>query len=146
VRLARTREQLTVGWNERVALPDWGIASLRAKVDTGARSSALHVEHLTPLGTSRVRFEIVLPGRSTPARVVARISRMGRVSSSSGHRDMRYFVRTRVRIGPLEREIEMSLVDRSTLRFRMLLGRTALGGLLVDPARAGLLRKARRGA
>jgi len=97
-----------------------------------------------PIGTGRVRFDIVAPGVRRRG-IVAPVTRRGRVSSSSGHTDVRYFVRTRVRLGPLEREIETSLVDRSTMRFRMLLGRTALTGLLVDPARAGLLRRARRG-
>jgi len=128
-----------------VALPDWDIASVRAKIDTGARSSALHVENVAPLGTRRVRFDVAL-GAGERTSVVAQVSRTGRVSSSSGHRDVRYFVRTRVRLGPVERQIEISLVDRSTMRFPMLLGRTALTGCLIDPARAGLLRRGRRGS
>jgi len=138
--------KVVVGWNERVALPEWRIASLRAKVDTGARSSALHVDNLAPLPGRRVKFDIVVSDTGRRRRhVVARVSRTGHVRSSTGHGAIRYFVRTMVRLGPIEREVELSLVDRSAMRFRMLLGRTALSGLLVDPARAGLLGRPPRG-
>jgi hypothetical protein len=137
--------KITVGWNEWVALPDWRIAALRAKVDTGARTSALHVENIVPLAGRRVRFDIVVSDAGRRSHIVAPVSRTGRVRSSTGHAGTRYFVTTRVQLGPLEREVELSLVDRSAMRFRMLLGRTALAGVLVDPVRARLHGRPARG-
>ena len=140
-----TSRRITVGWNEWVALPAWRIAALRAKVDTGARTSALHVDNITPLPDGQVRFDIVVSDAGRRTHVVAPVSRTGRVRSSTGHTALRYFVTARVRLGPIEREVELSLVDRSSMRFRMLLGRTALSGLLVDPVRARLHGRPPRG-
>lgn len=142
---ARTRGPL-IGWNEYVDLPDWGVRGLRAKVDTGARTSALHVEGIEPVGRDRVRFEIVLDRRRRDrrVRVEARVRRTARVRSSTGHYDTRLFVTTTLRIGELEREVELSLVDRKAMIFRMLLGRSALGGMLIDVDHRCLLGKRRK--
>lgn len=138
--------KLIVGWHEGVALPDWGVPVIQAKLDTGARSSALHVDKIESLPGHRIRFDIVL-SRSGRRRVhvVTHISRTGRVRSSTGHTDTRFFVRTRVQLGTIEREVELSLVDRSVMRFRMLLGRTALSGVLVNPVRTRLLERRSHG-
>ena len=131
-----------IGWSEYVALPQWGIRALRAKADTGARSSALHVEAIEELPRGRVRFDVVLHRlRRRRVTVEARIARRGRVRSSNGHYATRIFVRTRVRIGPIERRVELSLVDRGSMLYRMLLGRRALDGLFVDPHRKNLVGK-----
>ena len=139
---------LVIGWNEYVALPKWGITGLRAKTDTGARTSALHVENIEPVGLRRVRFDVILSRtkRERRVHVEAPITRTGRVRSSTGHYQMRYFVRTVLRIGPAEREVEMSLVDRERMIYRMLLGRSALSGLLIDPRHAGLQGRPKRPA
>lgn len=133
--------KVLIGWNEYVDLPEWGIARLRAKVDTGARSSALHVENVEELSGGRVRFEVVLHRikRDRRVRVTTRVVRRGRVRSSTGHYETRIFVTAPVRIGPVERDVEVSLVDRERMIFRMLLGRSALEGLLVDPVHRALL-------
>lgn len=133
--------RLVVGWNEYVDFPDWGIRGLRAKMDTGARSSALHVDNIEPRSGSRVSFDVVLHRRHRDrrVRVNARVVRRGRVRSSSGHRTLRPFVVTTVRIGPVERKIEVGLVDRGEMVFRLLLGRTALDGIIIDAGRAALL-------
>lgn len=137
-------EKFIVGWNEHVALPDWGIRRLRAKIDTGARSSALHVDRLEALPRDRVGFDVVL-SRKRPRRthVIAPISRVSHVRSSTGHRQMRFFTRVRVQIGPIVRVVEVSLVNRDQMIFRMLLGRMALAGILVDPTHARLLDRAK---
>lgn len=139
-RSSKRAPKLVAGWNERVDLPLWGIRRLPAKVDTGARSSALHVTNLEPHGHFAT-FDVVVGSGVRHRRVRARISRTGHVKSSSGHQDRRYFVRTRIRIGSIERDVELNLVDREGMRFRMLLGRTALSGLLVDPTRARVLSR-----
>lgn len=139
-------EPLVLGWSEYVELPEWGIRRLRAKVDTGARTSALHVENVEELPRGFVRFDVVLHRRHRDRRVHVRtrIRRRGRVLSSSGHWTERIFVSTRVGIGPLEREVELSLIDREKMIHRMLLGRTALTGpILVDVNHRMLLSKPR---
>lgn len=119
-----TKERIIVGWNELVALPDWGVAALPAKIDSGARSSSLHVEDLV-IAADTVHFRLAHgPGQ----RISAPILRQARVISSNGRGDMRVFVRTRLQLGPLLRRIECNLVDRGDMRFPMLIGRSALRG------------------
>lgn len=132
---------LIVGWNEYVALPDWGIAAVRAKMDTGAKSSALHVENVEEVDARHVRFDVVLDRKRSHRRVHVRtpIVRRGRVRSSNGEWSTRIFVRTALRLGPLEREVEFSLVDRARMIHRVLLGRTALEHVFVDVSHRCLL-------
>jgi hypothetical protein len=142
------RQKSTIGWKELVSLPDWGITRLRAKVDTGARTSALHVEELERLPGERVRFRVVLDRKRSHRRVsvTAPIARLGRVLSSSGHYTTRVFVTTTLRIGEVEETIELNLVDRQQLSFRMLLGRTAIADhFLIDAHRAYVLKQPARG-
>jgi hypothetical protein len=117
-----------IGWSEYVDFVDWGLGQLRAKVDTGARTSALHVEDLEVLPDGRVRFHVVRSrsDRHPRVEVIAPVVKWGRVRSSTGFFRKRCFVRTRVRIGDVEKEIEISLVSREKMIFRMLLGRKAL--------------------
>jgi hypothetical protein len=129
------RKPIVIGWVEYVSIPDWRIARLRAKMDTGARSSALHVENIREIGHGRVRFDVRLHRRKTDRKVSveAPIRRRGLVRPSSGHSAWRIFVLVRVRIGSREQDIELSLVDREKMIFRMLIGRSALARhFLVD--------------
>lgn len=131
-------EKVLIGWNEFVDLPDWGIARLGAKIDTGARSSALHVEDLELLSRGRVRFRVVVHRlhRDRHVPVIARVTRRSRVRSSNGQFEHRFFVGTTLKLGPVEKQIEISLVDRGNMIHRMLLGRTALeGDFIVDVSR-----------
>ena len=128
-------EPLVIGWAERVDLPDWGIKRLRAKVDTGARSSALHVENIEELPRDQVSFDVIVNRAKRDRRIHVKtpIVRRGRVRSSTGHKTARFFVKTTLRLGPIEKEIEISLVDREKMIHRMLLGRSALSGpILID--------------
>jgi len=137
---------VVIGWSELVDLPEWGVRRLRAKADTGARTSALHVENVEELPRGRVAFDIILDRRRRHRRirVETRIRRRARVRSSTGHYTTRIFVSTWLRLGPVQREIEISLVDREGMLFRMLLGRSALAGaFVVDVARRRVLRDAR---
>lgn len=141
------RSRIVVGWNEYVDLPEWGIRRLGAKVDTGAKTSALHVENIEPVGRGRIRFDVVVhrDKRDRHFPVSARVVRRARVRSSNGEYDVRYFVETTVRIGPVEKTIEVSLVDRGKMAHRMLLGRTALAGdFVVDVSKRHLLDPVRR--
>jgi hypothetical protein len=140
--LAARPQRLLIGLAEYVDLPDWRILRLRAKVDTGARSSALHVDNLRELPRDRVRFDVRLH-RRYPERTVtveAKVTRRARVRSTSGVSELRIFVETRIRIGSVTFTAELGLVDRQRMIYRMLLGRTALGArFYVDPSRRYLL-------
>lgn len=137
---------LVVGWREWVGFPDWGVERVRAKIDTGALTSAIHVEVIEELPDDRVRFELVL--REKPERrvhwVEAELVRQSRVRPSHGRAQSRHVVSARIRLGPLEREIEVGLVSRRHMLCRMLLGRSAMEHLLVDPSRTHLLAPRRR--
>ncbi|GJM18355.1 MAG: ribosomal protein S6 modification protein [Phycisphaeraceae bacterium] len=130
------------GWRERVDLPDWGVTALRAKLDTGARTSAIHVAQIQDLPDGRIRFEVVL--HEKPAHegvwIEAMPVREATVKPSSGKRQRRPVVRTKMAIGGIERDIEISLVCRKGMLCRMLVGRRALeGAFLVDPQHRYLL-------
>lgn len=131
-----------IGLAEYVDLPDWGVLRLRAKVDTGARSSALHVDDLRELPRGRVRFDVRLH-RDRPERrttIEAPVTRVCRVRSTSGVSELRVFVTTTLRVGPCAIRAELGLVDRAQMIYRMLLGRSALGArFLVDPSQRYLL-------
>ena len=135
-----------LGWKEHVLLPEWGLR-LRAKLDTGARSSALHVteleergEHVDPATGEPfpiVRFDVVLGTRSRPEHHEVEAPVIGhRVVRDTGARaERRPVVRTRIVCGPLDREAEITLTDRTGMNFRMLLGRLTLQHqCVVDPA------------
>ncbi len=129
---------IVVGWREIVALPDWRVRRIRAKIDTGARTSAIHVAQIEELEGDRIRFEVIT--RERPARrarwVEAEVSRRSVVKPSSGERQDRPVVRTTLRLGGREHEIELGLVCRAGMLCRMLVGRSALAGFYhVDPSR-----------
>jgi hypothetical protein len=145
---APTLDPPVFGWREHVALPVWGIRRLRAKLDTGARTSALHVEDFEELDAPPeagddgelpvVRFHVLTGPRAAPRRVEVVTPVVGHtvIRDTRARPERRPIVRTRVRCGPLDREIEISLTDRTGMNFRLLLGRLALEGeALVDPAR-----------
>lgn len=131
------RGRTLIGVAERIDLPDWGVEQLRVKIDTGARTSALHVDDVERLPGNRVRFTVVLDRKRAHRRVLveAKIARIARVRSSSGRAQERIFVATTMKLGGVEKEIEISLASREPMIFRMLLGRSALHhDFLVDPS------------
>jgi hypothetical protein len=139
---------ITVGWREWVGLPELGLRRLRAKVDSGARSSALHVERqwrFVEAGAPWVGFALLARPHDAEVEAAAAILDERMVTDSGGHRTLRVFLRTRLRLAGIERDIEINLADRCGMRFPLLLGRTALAGAFtVDPAGSYLHRKRRR--
>ena len=132
----RGRDRVLIGVAEMVELPDWGIPPFPAKVDTGARSSALHVESIERRPGNKVRVEVVTHKGANRVVCTAPIHRVSEVRSSSGHPEKRIFVVTTLKLGEVEKDIEISLTSRHLMRYEMLLGRLALRhDFLIDPGR-----------
>jgi len=139
------RQLQLLGWREWVSLPQLGLKDIKAKVDTGARTSCLHafsVQAFERDDTTWVRFKVhpVQQDESEVAECEAPVCDWRPVTDSGGHTEQRYVILTRIRIGDWEDDIEMTLTARDNMRFRMLLGRTALeqGHFGVDPAQSYL--------
>jgi hypothetical protein len=139
---------MRVGWKEYLDLPELGLHRLKGKLDTGARTSTLHVHSLQvlerlPDGTQTAEVQLV-PLRRDPLRLVTarvRILRHIRVTDSGGHRELRPLIETVLVLGPVRKRIFLTLTDRSGMLFRMILGRKAVeGDFVVDAAAKYLLR------
>lgn len=148
------KEPLKIGWREWVGLPELRVSAIKAKVDTGARTSALHAYYIAPFrrsGALWVRFELHPMQRSEAMKVTceARAIDERTVRNSGGGVERRYIIRTMLKLGEEIWPIELALTNRDQMGFRMLLGRTALEGrALIEPGRSYLLgaraAKARR--
>ncbi|MDG5468696.1 ATP-dependent zinc protease [Deltaproteobacteria bacterium IMCC39524] len=141
-------DQTIIGWREWLALPELQVPAIKAKIDTGARTSALHaffVEPFTREGRQMVRFGVHPLQKRLDVEIFceAPIKDFREVSDSGGHREMRYVIETTILIGDLPRQIEMTLTNRDNMKFRMLLGRTAMEGLQVIPDQSYLTGRKR---
>jgi hypothetical protein len=138
---------IPLGWREWVSLPDLGIVLIKSKVDTGARTSALHAYFVEPYhadGEERVRFGIHPNQNDSETHVIcdAAVLEQRTITDSGGHAECRFVIKTRVVMGDLERMVEITLTNRDTMKFRLLLGRTALSSLYsVIPSASYLLGK-----
>lgn len=137
-----SKELAVIGWREWVALPDFGVETIKAKVDTGARTSSLHAFDMEEFQRGRremVRFKVHPEQRNAKRErtVEAEVQEWRRVRSSSGTTELRPVVLTTVEILGLRWQVELTLSRRDEMGFRMLLGRQAIRGhLLVDPGRS----------
>lgn len=138
------RDKPVVGWREWVELPELIDVPIKAKVDTGARTSALHAFSLRLLegdGTTTAQFQIHPRQRSTSGSVDVSCEVLGfrHVRSSNGRSENRPVIRTTASLAGIRWPIEVTLTSRDTMGFRMLLGRSALKArFLVDPGRSYL--------
>lgn len=133
-----------LGWKEEASLPEWGIQRLRVKLDTGAKTSAIHVSSMEVVGQCEHEglqlpvLDLVIPlSRAHPERVApvrAEVVGYKSVRDTGAKAERRPVVRTRLLCGPIDRVIDVTVTDRSGMIFRMILGREALSGhAVVDP-------------
>lgn len=130
-----------IGWKEWLVLPDLGIPALKVKIDTGARTSALHtfsLEEFTSKGRLMVRFGVHPFRKQTTVELFCEAPVVDQrvVKNSGGHSEMRYVIETNALLGTLLWPIKITLTNRDNMMFRMLLGRTALKDrFIIDPAK-----------
>lgn len=137
----------TIGWCEKVVLPDFVGTKIDAKIDTGAKFSSIHALDITEFEKGRspwVSF-FIYPAQNTDEPEIfcrAPVIDKRTIKSSNGKSENRYVVRTTLKIGKKSIPFDLTLADRSSMNFRLLLGRDALqNGFLVDPGTAYILNE-----
>jgi hypothetical protein len=138
------QSRLIIGWRERLAIPEWGVRRIKAKIDTGARTSALHaaeISYFTDGQQEMVQFKVYPLQRTLRKEVLVTAPLIDRrlVRSSSGAAEVRPVVRTYVELMGVCWPVEITLARRSLMGFRMLLGREAMWDrFIVDPSESFL--------
>ncbi len=141
------KQLITVGWREWVSLPELGLPLIKAKIDTGAKTSCLHAFSVEPFKKDEkewVRFGIHPHQGNSKTEVYceAEVIDQRLISDSGGHKEKRYVISTDVVLANQCWPVEITLTNRDTMRFRMLLGRTAMQQrLIVHPDASFLLGK-----
>jgi hypothetical protein len=142
---ASYKHKFVIGWREWVALPDFGVTRMKCKIDTGARTSALHATAIRyfdgPDGAPMVRFKVHPDERRSRHTIEAEAPFVEKrlVKSSSGVAELRPVIRTHVELAGVCWPLEITLARRELMGFRMLLGRQAMARrFIVDPARSYL--------
>ncbi|HEY9078744.1 ATP-dependent zinc protease [Magnetovibrio sp.] len=131
IRTPKTTAKPVIGWREWVSLPQLGIERIKAKVDTGARTSALHAWAIEPYECDNelwVRFQLhpIQRNNRTVVSCTARVIDRRAVRNTGGKQEMRYVITTGVTLGNVSWPIEVTLTNRDKMGFRLLLGRTAV--------------------
>ena len=144
--MAKTKDM--IGWEEWCALPDLGLPAVKAKVDTGAKTSAIHaydIKAFTKDGQKFVRFKVhpLQKNKKLETECEAPLADHRSVTSSNGEREKRYVIKTPIKIGAKKIQAELTLTARHKMTFRMLLGRDAIirGKFVVDPVKSFLQGK-----
>jgi hypothetical protein len=140
----KKKKLVRVGWREWISLPELGIDKIKVKVDSGARTSALHAYGIQPFkeaGKHFIRFKVhpLQRCKDVVSKCVAEVKDIRWVADSGGHRERRYVIKTLITLGELTWPIEVTLTNRDSMNFRMLLGRTAMKRrMMIDPAKSFL--------
>jgi hypothetical protein len=147
---ANHRTLVPIGWKEYLEFIEWNLRRIRVKIDTGARTSALDVVRYELIETAGNGLMATLllaldrkhPGRFT--RIQTPVVRTVIVRNTCGTCEERPVVETAVRLGPVHKRIQLTITNRSSMRYRMILGREALAGdFLVDVSKKDLLKPRR---
>lgn len=141
----RLKEPLEIGWCELVDLPDFGLTGLHAKIDSGARTSSLHAVRIRPFerdGEDWVAFTVPRSPEHAAKRVEAKVHDHRPIKSSNGKVQQRYVIETLITLGPLTWSGHITLANRQSMAFPMLIGRRALRrGFLVNSGKRWMLGK-----
>ncbi len=134
------RPRMEIGWREDIGLPDLGIGRLKAKIDTGARTSAIHAEDQVTFDREGRRWVAFTVPHAVPSRVEAPILDEREIKNTSGRPERRIVIRTTLVLGTRRWHIDLSLADRAEMTFDIILGRTAIRKrrILVNPGRSFL--------
>ncbi|NNE24326.1 MAG: ATP-dependent zinc protease [Rhizobiales bacterium] len=142
------KKVLEIGWREWISLPEIGIGPLKAKIDTGARTSALHAVDLEPFskdGEDWISFRVPLPGAAGREIRSAPLIAERAIKNTGGTPEIRFIVKTMLEIGKRHWHIEVSLANRQNMEFELIVGRTALRehNVVVHPGRSFLIQTPR---
>lgn len=140
---SKKRKIVEIGWREYVGLPEFHIEHVKAKIDSGARTSALHAEEITPFdenGVDYVSFLIPFIGCEKGIRCSAKIVDRRPIKNTGGVAEERYIVKTTLTLGEMRWPVEVSLTSRQSMRFPVIIGRTAIRdkGFLLNAGRSYL--------
>jgi hypothetical protein len=135
-----------IGFREWISLPNLHLVALKAKIDTGAKTSSLHAFEIKLVkrgGKTYVKFKVHPIQKNLDLVVVCASPLIDRrvVTDSGGHKELRYVINTTIHIGGVKKIIELTLTNRESMKYRMLLGREALKQFYIDPSQSYLLKK-----
>lgn len=135
-----------IGFREWISLPNLELPALKAKIDTGAKTSSLHAFEIKLVrrgGKPYVRFKVHPIQKNQDVVVICRAPLIDRrvVTDSGGHKELRYVINTTIQMGTHKKVIELTLTNRESMKYRMLIGREALKQFYIDPSQSYLLKK-----
>lgn len=139
-----------IGWREWVTLPDLGLSAIKAKVDTGAKTSSIHAFDITitknPGKKAYVHFKVHPLQNDTSIEVKCKAPLVDQrvVTDSGGHKEERYVIKTWLHLGAVKKRVEVTLTNRETMKYRMLIGRAALREFYIDPTQSYLTGKTQK--
>lgn len=139
-------ESKIIGWREWVSLPDLGLVAIKGKIDTGAKTSSLHaydIETEVKGAKTYVNFKVHPLQRDVSVVVSCRALLVDKrvVTNSGGDAEERFVIRTSMVIAGIKKKIELTLTNRETMKYRMLIGRAALKRFYIDPSQSYLSGK-----
>lgn len=138
-----------IGFREWISLPDLDMVAIKGKIDTGAKTSSLHAFDIKVVKRKDqrwVKFKVHPIQKNSDVVVSCAALLVDRrvVTDSGGHKELRFVIRTTMLLGPHRKEIELTLSNRESMKYRMLIGREALKQFYIDPSQSYLLKKSQK--